>query len=227
MKSGDTHAERARRAAQLHETALAQASLGKLEGAIVLWGEAVGLDPDNVDVLVGLGNALAAVGEQAQAKELAQWACQLSEARADAWLLLGHIAFDDGDLKTALEAYSLAHDRAGDAKAINDVAVARARAFLRVGGVAEADAALEAAGDDVVAELLRGHVLAAQGRLGDARAAFTRAGERDPDHPEPYKQLAVLLSTSDRGLAKELAQHALLLSPGDQEIKALIDALSA
>jgi tetratricopeptide (TPR) repeat protein len=232
MNTGDTGAERARRAAQLHQTASAQAKLHRLERAIPLWGEALGLDPENVDVLVGLGNALGAVGEREKATELAERACQLADkkappGRAEPWLLLGNLAFDGGDIQTALEAYMLAEQRAADDVTQQAVMAAMARAYLQIEAFEKAEEALKRCGDDVIAELLRGHVFAALYRLDEARAAFTRAGEKDPDHPEPYKQLAVLLAASDRTLARELAQHALLLAPNDGETKALLDALTA
>jgi hypothetical protein len=52
-------------------------------------------------------------------------------------------------------------------------------------------------------------------------------GERDPDHPEPYKALAALFATSDPALARELAGHALALAPHDDEARALVAALTS
>jgi Flp pilus assembly protein TadD len=74
--------------------------------------------------------------------------------------------------------------------------------------------------------VLRGQLAADAGDVDAARALLVQAGEVDPDHPEPYKALAALLATSDRGLARELATHALGLAPDDGEARALVDALT-
>jgi tetratricopeptide (TPR) repeat protein len=216
-----------RRARELHDAALLAAQRGGLAQALPLWGEALRLAPDDVDVLVHLGHALAACGERARAAELATRAARLAPDTAAPWLLLGHVGLDAGDVATALESYALAarHARPDER---GDVAVAHARALRRAGRAGEAAAALAAAPRDRVVVLLLGAQLAAdRGAVDEARALLVQAGDQDPDHPEPYKALATLLADSDRGLARELAAHALALAPADAEARALVTALAA
>ncbi|MBM4281240.1 MAG: hypothetical protein FJ137_10955 [Deltaproteobacteria bacterium] len=216
-----------RRARELHDAALAAAQRGGLAQALPLWGEALRLAPDDVDVLVHLGHALAACGERARAAELAARAARLAPDTAAPWLLLGHVGLDAGDVATALESYALAarHARSDER---GDVAVAHARALRRAGRAVEAAAALAAAPRDRIDVLLLAAQLAAdRGAVDEARAMLVQAGEHDPDHPEPYKALATLLADSDRGLARELAAHALALAPADDEARALVTALAA
>lgn len=216
----------ARRAQELHVTALATAQRGALAQAVPIWGEALRHNPDDVEVLVHLGHALAACGERAQALELATRAARLAPEAAAPWLLLGHVALDAGDLKTALESYALAERYARDDERAQ-VAVAHARALRRAGRVDEAQRALARAPQDRVEVLLVAAQLSADaGALEDAHALLVRAGELDPDHPEPYKALATLLAPTDRSLARELAAHALALAPEDEEARALMAALT-
>jgi tetratricopeptide (TPR) repeat protein len=217
----------AERARELHATALAVAKKGGLAQAVPLWGEALRLAPDDVDVLVHLGHALAACGERERAAELATRAARLAPQTASPWLLLGHLGVDAGEWQTALESYALAERFALPAE-LEAVAVAKARVLRRAGRLAEARGALaQVTGDGVETLILRGQLAADAGDVDDARALLVQAGERDPDHPEPYKALASLCATSDPALARELASHALELAPHDLEAQALVAALSA
>jgi Flp pilus assembly protein TadD len=210
----------------LHATALATARRGALAQAIPLWGEALRIAPDDVDVLVHLGHALAACGERAKAEELATRAARLAPNTAAPWLLLGNLGVDAGNLVAALESYALAGRYASGGE-VDDVAVARARALRLAGHVDDAATALATASRERFDVLLLAAQLAAdRGAVDEARALLVQAGEREPDHPEPYKALASLLATSDRTLARELAAHALALAPGDAEAQALVSALS-
>ena len=214
-----------RRARELDVAATTQAEAGKLHTAIPLWGEALRQNPDDVDVLVHLGHALAAAGERDKATELATRAARLSPTTAAPWFLLGHLARDAGRLDTALESYALAarHARPDES---TDVAVARAGVFAAAGHVGEAEAALAGVVDERVDVLLvRAFIAAGKGDVGEAHGLLVRAGELDPLHPEPFKRLAMLLAESDAALAKELARHALELGPNDDETRALIAAL--
>jgi Flp pilus assembly protein TadD len=207
----------------LHRQAEQLARSGRLRQALPVWGEALRQDPDNVEVLVALGHALGAVGERDNARELATRACRLAPAQPGPWRLLGLLAVDDGHLPEAIEAFELARARASVDEAAA-IAADLARALLKAG---QPDAAVAAVAglETAAAFLARGHVLALRGDDDGARRAFVRAGELDPDDPEPYKRLAALLVVSDRGLARELARHALELAPQDPETRALVDGL--
>lgn len=207
----------------LHAQALQLARSGRLRQALPMWGEALRQDPDHTDVLVGLGHALATIGERARAQELAARACRLAPTTAAPWHLLGLIALDDGRLQESLEALTLAAQRADDATR-GAVAADLGRALVAAGHLDEA-ARVVADVDTAAAHIVAGHVRASRGDVDGARADFVRAGELDPEDPEPYKRLAALLSVSDRGLALELARHALTLAPHDVEARALVDGL--
>jgi len=207
----------------LHAQALRLATSGRLRQALPVWGEALRQDPDHTDVLVALGHALATVGERPKALELASRACRLAPTSAAPWHLLGLIALDDGRLQEALEALTLATQRVDDAHRAAVVADL-GRALVAAGQLDEA-ARVVADVDTAAAHLVAGHVRASRGDVDGARADFVRAGELDPDDPEPYKRLAALLAVSDRGLARELARHAVTLAPHDVEARALVDGL--
>lgn len=211
-------------ARRLHATALALAQRGQLAQAVPLWGEALRLDADNVDVLVHLGHALAAAGDHARATELATRAARLAPQAAAPWLLLGLLGVERGELETALQSYALAerHARPDEVAA---VAVAHAKALLLAGQREAARQRAARAGDGVEALLVRARLAVEDGDVDGARALLVQAGERDPEHPEPYKALAVLLAASDPGLARELVQHALTLAPDDAEAQALRQTL--
>ena len=213
------------RARELDVTATALAKDGKLAQAIPLWGEAVRQNPNDVDVLVHLGHALAAAGATAEAGEVAARAAQLAPKTAAPWFLVGQLQREAGRFAEALEAFSLARDVADDASLV-DINVARAEVFVASGHVAEAEAALVGVvADRVDVCLVRAFVAAAAGDVDGARAFLLRAGALDPLHPEPFKRLAMLMAEADRTAALELARHALELAPGDAETKALVAAL--
>lgn len=207
----------------LHAQALHLAATGRLRQALPVWGEALRQDPDHVDVLVALGHALASIGERARALELATRACRLAPASAAPWHLVGLVALEDGRLQESLEALTLARQRADEA-ARDGIAADLGRALVAAGQLDEAARAV-AGLDTAAAHLVAGHVRASRGDLEGARVDFVRAGELDPDDPEPYKRLAALLAVSDRSLARELARHAVTLAPHDAEARALVDGL--
>lgn len=210
-------------AVALHAQAEQLARSGRLRQALPVWGEALRQDPDNVDVLVGLGHALATVAERDKARELAARACRLAPDAPGPWRLLGLIALDDGQLQEGIEALTLAQQRAvGAERAL--IAGDIGRAFVRAGHLDQAAAIVKGV-DAAGALIVHGHIAAGRGDVDAARQAFVRAGELEPDDPEPFKRLAALLSTSDRGLARELARHALELAPADPEARALVDGL--
>jgi tetratricopeptide (TPR) repeat protein len=214
----------AQRAADLDALALAAAKRGALAQALPLWGEALRLAPNDVSILVHLGHALASCGERTKAQELAERAAQAAPLSSSPWLLLGHLAFEGGDLTTALESYALAERAARPDERI-DVVVAQARALRRAGHRAEAERVLSAVSSDRVdVLLLAGQLAADRGDVDGARASFVKAGELAPDDPAPYVALATLLSSLDvdRALARELAEHALSLAPHDAETRALV-----
>jgi cytochrome c-type biogenesis protein CcmH/NrfG len=217
----------AQRATELDAIAFAAAQKGSLAQALSLWGEALRLSPDDVSVLVHLGHALAACGERQKAQELAERAARVAPSSSSPWLLLGHLAFEGGDLATALESYALAERMARPDERV-DVVVAQARALRRAGQPAEAERLLAAVPRERVdVLLLAGQLAADRGAVDDARAAFVKAGERAPDDPAPFVALARLLSSLnvDRALARELAEHALSLAPHDAETRALLKQL--
>ena len=207
----------------LHAQALQLATGGRLRQALPVWGEALRQDPNHTDVLVALGHALATIGERARAQELAARACRLAPTTAAPWHLLGLIALDDGRLQESLEALTLAAQRA-DADNRAAVAADLGRALVAAGHLDEA-ARVVAGIDTFAAHLVAGHVRASRGDVAGARGDFVRAGELEPEDPEPFKRLAALLAESDRGLARELARHALTLAPHDAEARALVDGL--
>jgi cytochrome c-type biogenesis protein CcmH/NrfG len=217
----------AQRARDLDARALAAAQQGALSRALPLWGEALRLAPDDVDVLLHLGHALALCGERQKAQELAARAARVAPSSSGPWLLLGHIALDDGALVTALESYALA-SRFAEPDEKTDVAVAHARALRRAGNHEEAQRVLvQAPRDRVDVLLLAGQLAADRDAFEEARDLFVQAGEKAPDNPAPYVALATLLSTSDRALALSLAEHALVLDPHDAHTRALFEKLSA
>lgn len=212
------------KASALHAQALALAHGGQLRAALPVWGEALRQDPNNVDILLALGHALGSIGEHAPAVDLAERAAKLSPSKSAPWLLLGLLKLEQQDLTTAIESLLLARERAApDERDV--VVVALGQAYLAGGHVDEAVAAVVGV-DAVGAHIIRSHGLEARGDVDGARAALVRAGEVDPDHPEPYKRLAALLALSEPSLAKELARHALALAPDDTEARALVDALA-
>jgi tetratricopeptide (TPR) repeat protein len=214
------------RARELDAAAVSQARQGKLAAAVPLWGEALRQNPDDVDVLVHLGHALAAAGEVDKAEELATRAAKLAPQTSPPWLLLGHLARNAGRPDTALESYALAARFAADDDAKADAAVASAEVFVGAGDHAAAEAAVEGvSADRVDVCLVRAFLLAAAGDVDGARALLVRAGEIDPLHPEPFKRLAMLMAQVDRSMALELARHALELGPQDAESQALVAAL--
>jgi len=212
------------KAAALHAQALALAHGGQVRAALPLWGEALRQDPSDVDVLLALGHALGSIGEHEPAVDLAERACKLAPSSSSPWLLLGLLRLEQQQLATAIESLVLARDRSTAAER-DTVVTALGQAYLAAGHVDEAAAAVVGV-DTVGAHIIRGQQLEARGDVDGARAALVRAGEVDPDHPEPYKRLAALLALTEPGLAKELARHALVLAPDDSEARALVDALS-
>lgn len=217
-----TSAAAAARAIALHGQASTLAQAGQLRMALPIWGEALRQDPDNVAVLLGLGHALGSLGELNEAAELAERAARLSPQTAAPWLLLGIVNLEQRRFQQAIESLQLSRDRA-TADERDGVAVALGQAWAAAGRPAEAADAVsgvELAG----AYLLRGHLAAERGDVDGARAALLRAGELEPDHPEPYKRLSALLALTEPGLARELARHALALAPMDPEARALVEA---
>lgn len=216
-----------RKARELDDAASALADAGKLAQAIPLWGEAMRQNPNDVDVLVHLGHALAAAGETEKAGQLATRAAQLAPKTAAPWFLVGQLQRAAGRYDAALEAFALARDVAADASLV-DIDVARAEVLIAAGHVDEAAAAIEGVkADRVDVCLVRAFVAAAAGDKDGARAFLARGGEIDPLHPEPFKRLAMLMAELDRGVALELARHALELGPHDAETQALVAALQA
>jgi tetratricopeptide (TPR) repeat protein len=221
--SGESAA--ARRARALDDEAMAHARAGRLARALPLWGEALRLAPDDVDVLVHFGHGLGAAGEHQKGAELATLAAQRAPDSAAPWLLLGQLARDAGQPARALEAFALAQARAQGAAAV-DVAVAIAQTLCGLERYDDADRALAGVvADRVDVCVVRALVAAAAGDGDGAHAFLTRAAEIDPLHPEPFKRLAMLVGARDRALGLELAQHAVELAPHDDEAKAVRDAL--
>lgn len=216
--------------AQRGEALCAQASFlaegGKLAEALPLFGEALQLAPTSPTVLIAAGHALAAAGEQTRAGELAQRAAQLAPMTMGPWLLLGLLAHDAGDGQRALESFALARARCATDDERDAVALAESRTLAAAGEVEAALQAVAHLGDDVLeVSLLKATQAQVAGDDDRARTIMLGAAEKHPDHPEPYKRLAMLLATSDRSLARELARHAAALAPQDAEARDLVDAL--
>ncbi len=207
----------------MHQQALTLAT-SNLRAALPIWGEALRQDPDNVDVLIVLGHALGSIGEHVEAIDLAQRAAKLSPSSSSPWLLLGLVRLEQGQLAESIESLLLARERATNADK-DAVAIALGQAYLAAGQLDEAAAAVVGS-DAMGAHLIRSQQLEQRGDLDGARVALVKAGEVDPDHPEPYKRLAALLALTEPSLAKELARHAVLLAPNDDEARALVDSLS-
>jgi len=209
--------------AALHAQATSLAARGQLAEAIPIWGEALRQDPNDVAVLVALGNALAGVGEFMNAHDLAERAAGLAPDTSAPWLLLGQVSIALAYPERAVEALMLAVQKAtGDDVARCKVELAKALASF--GRPREAADAVKDV-DNADALVIRAHALVESGDPVAAIPVLQRAGELDPDHPEPFKRLAVLFAEREPTLARELARYALELAPNDPEARALVDAL--
>jgi len=163
-----------------------------------------------------------------------------AQAQGLADVRLGNEAFRQGDFAVAVEHYTAAirsGELVGEALAItyNNRGVAHGEAGDFGPAIADYSQALALRPADAttirnlrVAHVRRGEVSFASGAYDAALADFSRAIELEPDHHLAYQRRGELLA--ERGLLDEAAsnlEQAAMLSPGDPEIVAALDAVLA
>ena len=128
-----------------------------------------------------LGLTLAELGEPAQATTALKQATAVNRDLADAWRVLGDLAFKAGDTASADSAYAQ-HRRAS----ITDPALRGAAEAIFAGRLAEAEDELRARLSrhlaDATATRMLGELYLRRARYGDAEVLFARCLELDPAH---------------------------------------------
>ncbi len=182
---------------------------------VLFWQDVVAKSPRLSRAYVGLGLSLSDRGEYRAAAGALKRAVELAPNNAAAWLDLGYVYEQQGDLAGALRCYRVAvrsRVREPRRKAMNGIA----RVFIKQGnydkGLEWAEKALKLAPGYAEAWASRGAALDLLGRTREAEESFVRAVRLSPAEPQGYYRLALFhfrhrrfrqaLDTVSRGLSR-------------------------
>jgi len=203
---------------------------GRAEQAIEVFRQALSLQPDHLDALIHLGNALKGRGDAEAAAACYRRALELDPAAPAALNNLGNLLQAAGRLTEAETLYR----RLLAAHADHPGALGNLGSVLQsLGRFDEALAcyhrALEIAPDDPIACHNLATALKRLNRLGEAVAWHRRALELDPDYPEALSGLGAALQAQGHvAEAVSFYERALELAPGFPEpLNHLMFALNA
>ena len=189
---------------------------GEIETAVTSGRAATEADPKSAAAYLALGRALAKKGDAGAIAALNE-ATRLNPRMAAAQVLLSNLYLASRDI-TAAEAS--ANDARRTAAAVPDVRLAVARTMLAQGRVREAQteikAVLTTVPDAPAANALQGLALMANKDAAGARAAFTRALEKEPLLPEALEGLTVLDSRTGNS-AQAIARIEALIASHPKE----------
>jgi tetratricopeptide (TPR) repeat protein len=192
---------------------------GKLDEAIVVYDQAIALDPDDVSFYVKQARLLTLRNRPVEAVQVAQKAVDMSPENAQAWAVLGMAHDWNGDIAQAINACKQAIDL--------DPTYARAYAYLaeaytdavRWGEAREAaDLALQLDDHDEDVQRNYGYMLEFQGDYTGAIVAYERALEIHPNLA--YIHVAIgrnYRALGDYDAAARSFQRATEINPSDAE----------
>jgi Tfp pilus assembly protein PilF len=200
---------------------LVLAASGRLDEAIVQYGNALAIRPNDAEAHNNLGNALLrkskvdeAIAQFRQALELKPDFAAVHNNLGEALLRQGHVEEALASFETYLDA------KPNDAKAHNDLGIA----LLRHGNVGEAIGqyrrALEIEPDFAAAHINLGEALRRQGDFKGAIACYRKYLELQPDNAVACNNLGLLLARQGR-FAEAIAafQKALEIRPDYAEAR--------
>lgn len=209
-----------------YESAKRKQAEGDFDAAVELYGAALEADPDDYRSLNNLGVCLEALGRSAEAEGAYRRALEVRSDLAPIHYNLGHLFHAGGSIEQAIPCYKAALE--ADA----DYAAARynlGTAFLELDRLVEAEAEysllLKAEAPPDHPEFFKvpgnlGQVLADQGRLEDAEAAYRQAVSMQPESAKVYVDLGRCLLSQDRTeAAREAFEQALALDPLNRDAR--------
>ena len=197
-----------------------QRERGDLEQAVASYRAALAVDPDYLEALFNLGEALLSLGRAEEAREPLTAALELDPTHAPSHLALGVVLEQLGDASAARNSYRRAIRYQPDmVDAHNRLGVS----YLVAGDAPRAEEALRAAvlvdPTSARAQHNLGVLLAETNRVGEALAHFEQALAVDPDRASTHHKLGmalVILGRNEEGIAH--LEQALALQPGDPRI---------
>ncbi len=219
-------------------------SAGRPADAVPFLRLASELDPERKQVWQTFGQALAAIGQRAEAKAALEKFTELNRANEDDVSAVNQLEAEVADptLRSLREASELAlADRLDQGLALlaEEAAIApedprpvllASRLLLQGGRSEEALGAIEqlltVRPDLPDARYQRGAVLMALDRLDEAEESFERTLAVAPEHPPALSDYSILLmSRGKKEEARPLVERLMMLRPDDAEVMALKERL--
>ncbi len=195
--------------------------------ALGAFKKSVELRGDYDESRINLGNAYLKAGRVVEAKQELETALDINPRSAQAWFLLGNAYRVEGDTAKALDAYRQA---LLSVPAFNPARVSMAAVQAAGGDLAGARRILEEAaryeGDLPLVYTNLGVVCRKMGEEKQAEKYFRKAIEVEPAYIPARLDLARLyVAQGKRDKAREEAEEALRIDPGDARARALLDGM--
>jgi Flp pilus assembly protein TadD len=201
--------------------------LGERGDAIASIRRAIRIAPEFAEAHYSLGLALLRQAKYADAEAPLRRAMELDGAYGAAQTMLGASLYGQGNVEAAIEETRGAIEiERGQAMAHRNLLL-----YLRVANRKEAEyeaatAYAEAIPGDVWARLAAGDGAVGLGRFDVALGHFEEAMRLEPEDPEIVLRVAICCGRlGDRARAADLLERALELRPGDDGVRAAVEAL--
>jgi tetratricopeptide (TPR) repeat protein len=200
---------------------------GRSAEAEACYHAALARDRDYVEAMLGLGQVEAQRGDMATALKRFEMAISIDPRRPKAHYLLGRVREVVGQTDEALASYFRALEfDANDSQSIVRIAAIQLARSQPDQALSRLDQAVELVPGDGEARALRGLAHWKLHHLPEAIADLRAAVQRQPDRPDIYYNLALVLEADHkRADARSAAEQALRLAPTDSAVRQLSERL--